>query len=72
MRAAYCLLLIASEVGDIRSRIDEPRHSPVARAMLFRDRQRLRDIAGIHDFGRGRVAAAQKRPLFETAYQPGE
>jgi len=37
--------------------------------MLLRDRQRVRDIARIHDFGGGRIAAAQKRTLFETAGQ---
>ena len=60
---------VAVEVSDAGGRIDEPRHPAVARAMLLRDRQRVRDIARIHHLGGGRVAGAQKRTLLEAAGQ---
>src|SRR5437868_7135849 len=50
----------AIEMGDLEAGIDQARHPLELGAMLARDRQRVRDIAGIADLGRICVALPQK------------
>ena len=48
-------------MGDLKAGIDQARYPLELGAMLARDRQRVRDIAGIADLGRICIALPQKR-----------